>query len=160
MDIPSVNIYLNKRVANFERRLMESGMTKLISNSNIAIATYLYNRHPYRYLKETYPKIGPTKIEWANKWLESDSSEDTIYRDWEERWRQCTKATNTKHRPHIPELAERIPDFDKDIFEKHRGLLKYESSILIQMRIGKIGLKAFLHKRDIPDIETSLCSCS
>ncbi len=81
VDILPVNIYLNKRVADFERRLMKSGMTELISNFNAAIAIYLYNKHPYRHPKETYPETGPVKAEWANKWLESDLSEDTIYRD-------------------------------------------------------------------------------
>ncbi len=81
MDVLSVNIYFNKKVADFEKRLVESGMTKLINNSNIAIAIYLYNRHLYRYLKEIYLEIGPTKAEWANKWLESDSLKDIICRD-------------------------------------------------------------------------------
>ncbi len=87
MDIPSVDIYLNKRVVDFEKRLVESGMTELISSSNTAIAIYLYNRHPYRYLKEAYLETGLAKAEWANKWLESDLSEDAIYKDWKERWR-------------------------------------------------------------------------
>ncbi len=60
----------------------------------------------------------------------------------------------------ISELAEKEPDFDEDVFEKHRGLLKYESSVLIQMTIGKIRLKAFLYKRDILDMEILLCNCS
>ncbi len=81
MNILLIDIYFNKRIVDFERRLIESGMTKLINNSNITITTYLYNRHPYRYSKEIYSEIRPIKIEWTNKWLESDSSEDTIYRN-------------------------------------------------------------------------------
>ncbi len=160
VDVPSIDIYLNKRIADFERRLVESGITKLISNSNTAIATYLYNRHPYRYPKKVYPKAGPAKVEWTNKWLESDSSEDTVCKDWEKRWRRYARTADTRYRPCISELAERKPDFDKDILEKHRNLLKYENSVLIQIRIGKIGLKAFLHKRDISDMETLFCNCS
>ncbi len=81
VDVLSIDIYFNKRITDFERRLMESGITELISSSNIAIAIYLYNRHLYRYLKEIYPKTGSTKTEWINKWLELDSSEDTIYKN-------------------------------------------------------------------------------
>ncbi len=87
IDILLIDIYFNKRIADFERRLMESGMTELINNSNTTITIYLYNRHLYRHLKEAYPETGPTKTEWANKWLESDLSKDTIYKDWKEKWR-------------------------------------------------------------------------
>ncbi len=87
-------------------------------------------------------------------------SEDTIHRNWKERWRQYVRAAGARHRPCTPESAEKEPDFDKDMLEKHQGLLKYESSILIQMKTGKIGLKAFLYKKGIPDMETPFCSCS
>ncbi len=63
MDVPLIDIYLNKKVADFETRLIESGMAKLINSFNTAIATYLYNRHPYKPLKETHPETGPTKAE-------------------------------------------------------------------------------------------------
>ncbi len=81
IDILSIDIYLNKRIADFERRMIESRMTKLINSSNITIAIYLYNRYLYRYPKEIYLEIGPIKAEWANKWLESDLSENVIYRN-------------------------------------------------------------------------------
>ncbi len=46
------------------------------------------------------------------------------------------------------------------MLEKHRGLLKHENSILIQIRTRKIGLKAFLHRRNVPDMETLFCNCN
>ncbi len=160
MDILSIDIYFNKRIADFEKRLVESGMTELINNSNTTITTYLYNRHPYRHLKEIYLEIGLAKAKWANKWLESDLLEDAIYRDWEERWRWCVRVASMRYRSCISESAEREPNFDKDIFEKHQGLLKHESSVLIQMRIRKIGLKVFLYRRGISDMEISFYSCN
>jgi hypothetical protein len=41
----------------------------------------------------------------------------------------------------------------------HKGLLKHESSVLIQLRTGKIGLNSFLHRRRVPDVQSPLCSC-
>ena len=38
-------------------------------------------------------------------------------------------------------------------------MFKYESAILIQLRIGKIGLNSFLCRRNIPGIESPLYSC-
>ena len=39
------------------------------------------------------------------------------------------------------------------------GLSKAQSSVLTQVRTGKIGLAAFLCKRRVPDFPTSACSC-
>src|SRR3954468_5538290 len=43
--------------------------------------------------------------------------------------------------------------------ELHSGLIKAQSSVLIQMRTGKIGLSAFLFHRKVPGYETPLCTC-
>src|SRR5438105_4116656 len=42
---------------------------------------------------------------------------------------------------------------------KHKGLRKHESSMLTQIRTGKVGLKAFLHQHWVPGILTPQCSC-
>jgi hypothetical protein len=42
---------------------------------------------------------------------------------------------------------------------KYKGLFKHESLILIQLRIGKIGLNSFLHHQRMPDMPSSLCNC-
>ena len=41
----------------------------------------------------------------------------------------------------------------------HTSLLKAQSSILTQVRTGKIGLAAFLCKRRVPSFPTPACSC-
>jgi hypothetical protein len=41
----------------------------------------------------------------------------------------------------------------------HDGLHTAESSLLVQMRIGKIGLLAFLFERRVPDVMTPACAC-
>ena len=41
----------------------------------------------------------------------------------------------------------------------HAGLPKAQTSVLTQIRTGKIGLAAFLHKRRVPGVLTPACSC-
>ena len=41
----------------------------------------------------------------------------------------------------------------------HAGLSKAQSSILTQVRTGKIGLVAFLCKQRVPGFPTPACSC-
>jgi hypothetical protein len=41
----------------------------------------------------------------------------------------------------------------------HKSLQKAESALLVQARIGKIGLGKFLHDRKVPGFETAQCRC-
>ena len=43
---------------------------------------------------------------------------------------------------------------------RHQGLRKHESSLLTQIRTGKIGLWAFLFERWVPSIATPWYRCS
>lgn len=45
------------------------------------------------------------------------------------------------------------------ILRLHKYLVKAESSTLIQLRTGRIGLSYFLYKRGVPDFPTPFCSC-
>jgi hypothetical protein len=70
---------------------------------------------------------------WAEDWLNGDSPATAIEREWRARW----DLTGGYHR-RPPEPAD-DPRFGEDPLEKHIGLLKHESSVLIQIRTGKIG---------------------
>ena len=53
------------------------------------------------------------------------------------------------------------PEFrGRKALQKYQGLRKHESSLIIQIRTGKIGLRAFLYQRGVPDIDTLLYCCS
>jgi len=41
----------------------------------------------------------------------------------------------------------------------HEGLKKAESSILTQIRTGRIGLASFLNRAKVPDFPTPMCQC-
>ena len=42
----------------------------------------------------------------------------------------------------------------------HIGLKKHESALLTQLRTGKIGFNAFLHKMRVPEVISPDCECS
>ena len=48
---------------------------------------------------------------------------------------------------------------DKHVLKLHKGLHKAESSILVQARTGKIGLRDFLFKRRVPGFDSPWCVC-
>jgi len=45
------------------------------------------------------------------------------------------------------------------VLRKHQGLRKHESSLLTQVRTGKVGLRAFLYQRKVPEVDTPICRC-
>ena len=47
----------------------------------------------------------------------------------------------------------------KGILRLHDDLSKEQSAIAVQMRTGKIGLRQFLHRRKVPDIDSPMCGC-
>ena len=53
------------------------------------------------------------------------------------------------------------PEFKgKKALQKHRDLKKHKSSLLTQIRTGKVGLQAFLFQQRVPEVNTPLCRCS
>ena len=48
----------------------------------------------------------------------------------------------------------------EEAVRRHDGLHKVESSVLVQARTGKIGLRNFLFQRGVPEVVTPLCNCS
>lgn len=72
-------------------------------------------------------------------------------RKWKERWKDCKKGKHS--RMILPEPCERS-------MTPHRGLKKHESSLLTQLRTGKIGFNHFLYERKVPGIESPRCECT
>ncbi len=73
--------------------------------------------------------------------------------DWRLRYNRATGASRGLP---VPTDLTRIED---KTLAKQQGLRKHESSLLVQIRTGRIGLRAFLFQRGVPDISNPLCSC-
>ena len=79
-----------------------------------------------------------------------------MQRDWKARWEANWTATQPRREGREP--ADR-PDFTADTLQKHNTLRKHESSTLVQIRTGKIGLKAFLFQCGVPSENSPNCQC-
>jgi hypothetical protein len=67
-------------------------------------------------------------------------------------------ASQPLDRRRVPAPASR-PAFSYDALKKHKDLRKHESSLLTQIRTGKVGLRDFLFERKVPDVATPRCLC-
>ena len=69
---------------------------------------------------------------------------------WEHDWQTS---------PHGRAVYELTPAPTKQVLKMHRGLHQALSTVIIQMRTGKIGLRCYLYQRGVPDIPDGNCRC-
>jgi hypothetical protein len=76
---------------------------------------------------------------------------------WERRWIQNA----SELLGNCPDTAPAAhPIFSYDALKKHQHLYKHKSSLLTQIRTGKVGLRAFLFERKVLEVATLQCLCS
>jgi Reverse transcriptase (RNA-dependent DNA polymerase)/Endonuclease-reverse transcriptase len=147
--IPPLDLYLDQRKAEYERAFQISDKSRLVSDWCSKISRWLL-RHRRRRRKDESPPIQARQ--------EPRLEVDKLNHHWKARWQRNAAAARMRRLGRYLEPAEEgFPT--KDPLLKHKGLLKHESSVLIQLRTGKIGLNSFLHRRRVPDIQSPLCSC-
>ena len=79
-------------------------------------------------------------------WLAGESASKAEERDWLQRWQQ-SQTLRQNQTSQAPAITKKPPD--KHVLKLHKGLYKAESSIFVQARTGKIGLRDFLFKRRV-----------
>ena len=73
-----------------------------------------------------------------------------LYEKWGEEWRHETRGRA---------LFKITPSPTGKVLHIHDKLPKWVSSLMIQMRTGKIGLRRFLYERKEPGVEIGRCGC-
>lgn len=116
---------------------------------------------PFQTLRAWITSISPVPIERPSR-PEDPSVEETFtlarkaiqtdcHRKWQERWRKGQKGAHSR-------ILQ--PTLSPKTVSLHRKLRRPQSSIIIQLRTGKIGFRAFLFNRKVPDINSPWClSC-
>jgi ribonuclease HI len=69
---------------------------------------------------------------------------------WEQDWQTS---------PHGRAAYELTPGPTKQVLRIYRGLPRPLSTVIVQMRTGKIGLRYYLYQRGVPDIQDGVCHC-
>ena len=173
--VPPLDLYLNKRKADFEAKLQATRKIKLIEEARLRIAR-AWERHKRRKcrrftLQQATQAFEPTRsdreAETTAAWAaQGANSEEALWQSWKLRLaKQALKPeTNLTDRKTAEIFSADKPwtETKKKLekhFGKHESLTKAQSSLLVQARTGKIGLKRFLFQRKVPEIPTPLCRC-
>src|SRR5208282_574279 len=187
--VPPLDLYLSKRLADFEARLQASGAADRISRACLAVQSYLRRRRPLPGRgrpARLLPALSAVQLgtgsnrnsaSWAIQWSRGPlpdfqsytssqrplrplfTSAEALARDWETRWHYELAARLHRRPDRLPEAADHIPSsFSRGhSLRLYKGLRKAESSALVQIRAGKIGLRAFLYQRKVPGIDDPYC---
>ncbi len=73
-----------------------------------------------------------------------------LFEKWEEEWQNGTKGR---------ELFKIAPSPTRKVLHIHGKLTKWVRLLIVQMRTGKIGLRKFLHERNLPEVKDARCGC-
>ena len=70
-------------------------------------------------------------------------------RQWQRKW---------SYADHGADLRRICPSPTKEILTVYQGTSRYQSSVITQLRTGKIGLASFLYSQKVPGIESGICT--
>jgi len=94
---------------------------------------------------------------WASQ---GKTTKEALEVSWEARWKRNYAARKQGARSsRVVQPADERPIFADKILKLHKNLTKAESSLLVQMRTGVIGLKAFLFRIGTRGVATPYCAC-
>ena len=164
--VPPLDLFLTSKVAAYRRRARDNGTDAIVARMCTRIRNTLRKpRAPIAVNVVSHPC--PTKDGWIEEWMgtgdlrcaESHTQEGrgvdkrraqrALLAKWMERWQAAPRSA--------AEAVSQPPD--RRVLALHKGLHKAESSVLTQLRTGKIGLADFLHKAGVPEVESTECSC-
>jgi hypothetical protein len=119
--------------------------------------------------RNTLATPGTTRKAWVEQWIErpieqwDEREKPKILADWIARWTEEQRKRERIVRPGTdPGCRQLVPEDtppDKRVLKLHSTLQKAESSVLVQVRTGRIGLAKYLYSRHVPGVLSAQCRC-
>ncbi|EAQ82872.1 hypothetical protein CHGG_11048 [Chaetomium globosum CBS 148.51] len=171
--VPPLDLYLNKRLADFENRLQRPdlddgrGGKKTAASVVLTACRKIQQRLSSRRGNKSRPRTlgpqGPTAVERAAgtvmRWTGGTVDTNRVVEEaWKARWlKERDGRAITRPADDFDHQQETL--FRNETLRRHDGLSKAKSSLLIQIRTGAIGLRDFLFTRGVPEVLTPACEC-
>jgi hypothetical protein len=128
-------------------------MAEKIRQSMKEIGTRLRNRKTRRTpSSSTYHLPQQVKVTgWKTTGLADDEESQKTLNNW---WTVRVLTEGKTDHPEHPADLQKPTD---EVLKRHNSLRKHESSLLTQIRTGRIGLNAFLWERKVPTVLSPYC---
>ncbi|EAQ90760.1 hypothetical protein CHGG_02695 [Chaetomium globosum CBS 148.51] len=171
--VPPLDLYLNKRLADFENRLQRPDLddgqggkktaASVVLTACRKIQQRLSSERGNRSRPRTLGPQGPTAVERAAgtvmRWTGGIVDTNRVVEEaWKARWLK-ERDGRAIGRPADDFDHQEETLFPNETLRRHDGLSKAKSSLLIQIRTGAIGLRDFLFTRGVPEVLTPACEC-
>jgi len=170
--VPPLDLYLNKRLAEFEGRLAQSGTQTVMDNARLKIIRRFGRRGRRGCRRMSFNSatkaFKPTDLDQAQEAIgawraQGDTPDEVVTQEWKNRFLASQKGRSLADTQGQTLLEARDPKEVQKALRKHlrqhKKLRKEESSLLTQARTGRIGLRKFLFLRRVPSIATPYCEC-
>ena len=142
VDVPPLDLHLDERLRSYARRVHHTG-----AEAHRVAACSLIRSWTSR--TETGPQTATQR--WLQGYADAEPGQDHVREKWENRRMAELGPEPEGGRWGVTGLP------DKNILKLHANLRKAESSVLIQLRTGKVGLAKFPHKRQVPGYDLPIC---
>jgi hypothetical protein len=153
MVVSLFDLYLDKWVADFEHCIEASGISQLFRAAGARAAEIVAGRR--RQHRRGAPELTSRdqRIQAIRRWMGTKkNTEKVMLEAWRRRWREATRKSRRGDL-----AARRGPDLTNH--KVYKDLYKHQASVLMQVRIGRVGMADLLFQRHVPDVPTPLCSC-
>ena len=162
--VPPIDLFLDSRLAAFQARQAGSKVEQFIENSCKQIQARIRNRRGRKAAQKR--TVGEYKKNWADERekriqerqpRQVRSEKERVLAAWKVRWQEKEAILQEQGREDTWDQVKRPPD--PAILQLHTGLRKAESTVLVHLRTGRIGLCYFLKKARVPGYESDQCRC-
>jgi hypothetical protein len=153
MAVPPLDLYLDKWVADFKHRIEASGISQLLRAAGVRAAEMVAGRRRQHRRRAPELTIRDQRIQAVRRWMGTKKdTEEVMLEAWRRRWREAIRKSRRGDL-----AARRGPDLTNH--KVYRDLYKHQAFVLMQVRIGCVGMADFLFQRHVPDVPTPLYSC-
>ena len=156
--LPSLDLYFKLRTVCFFYLSVQTHYPTLLLHFSI---NYTVKFLSVSSLRTTPKSLTTISLNWRTVWLEQlttnqdfskKSLQEVFHKEWEARW-QVSRGNCSA----IWDMFTRRPQ--KKNLNIFKDLRKAESSLFLQILSARIGLASFLFRVNVPDFNSSLCTC-